>query len=431
MGDALMKTRGASLCCLLCVFSLAGRAEPPTPEGPITFHLRAIYEAKELKNSKLRYGEDRSNKIQTEPTLRLNVRGFKGEPISFFSELEFIQKRKRQTGSAPTTTDTLNFNQLWLRFDESLLPDTDLRLGRWLLRDEREWLIDENVDGVYARFGDRLKTEVGAGRINYWQRNLLDSDTRGDKTNLLMLFSRYKVDDYWRIGGYAFWQYNRATESGRQLNVGLRSYSPPRQAFSHWLDIGAVRGQKDEQKLRGYALDSGVTWTYQPLPLRPRLTLGYAWGSGDDDSGDGVSRRYRQTGQQGNETWLGGETKYKLYGDTLDPELSNMHIFTAGIGISPTGQTSLDFIYHYYRQHRLAALVKNSTELDPKYDRLTTKTLGSALDIVAGWRINPHVKLEASAAWFAPSSRFYSGSGRRSARASSASSWWLKAEVRF
>lgn len=416
---------GLVLLMLLCCAPAAGQDEP------ITLHLRAIYEAKELKNSKLRYGEERSNKIETEPTLRLSVRGFKNEPVSFFGELEFIQKRKRQTGSGGKTTDTLNFNQLWLRFDESLLPETDLRLGRWLLRDEREWLIDENVDGVRARFGDTLKTEVGAGRVNYWQRNLLDSATRGDKTNLLMLFSRYEPAPHWQVGGYAFWQYKRAAERQRQLNFGLRSYSPPRQPFSHWLDVSAVRGQKKQQTLRGYALDGGAIWTFETLPLQPRLILGYAWGSADKSGSDGVSRRYRQTGLQGNEAWLGGQAKYKLYGDTLDPELSNLHIFTFGSGFSLTSDVSLDFIYHYYRQHRLAALAEDSTELDPKYDRLTTKKLGSALDIIAGWRITPDTRLEASISWFAPSSRFYSGKKDSSPRASSASSWWLKAQMRF
>lgn len=421
-----MLPRGAlTLLALFCCFPAVGQEEA------LAFHLRAIYEAKELRNGKLRYGEDRRNKIETEPTLRLNVRGFKGEPVSFFSELEFIQKRKRQTGSGGETTDTLNFNQLWLRFDESLLPETDLRLGRWLLRDEREWLIDENVDGVLARFGDTLKMEAGAGRVNYWQRNLLDSATRGDKTTLLMLFSRYEIEPHWLVGGYAFWQYKRAAEAERQLNFGLRSYAPPRQPFSHWLDISAVRGHKDRQALRGYALDGGAILTFEEVLLRPRLMLGYAWGSSDKPDSGGASRRYRQSGLQGNETWSGGQSKYKLYGDTLDPELSNMHIFTAGVGLSLTSDVSLDLIYHYYRQHRLAELVENSTELEPKYDRLTTKKLGSALDIVAGWRITPTTRLEASAAWFAPSSRFYNGSKGDSPRAGSASSWWLKAQMRF
>lgn len=419
-----MRRRGVFVLSVLPLFFPAGAwAEP------VTFHWRAIYEAKTLNNSKLRYGDDRRNKIETEPTLRLHVRGFKDEPVSFFSELELIRKRKRQTGSGGQTTDTLNFNQLWLRFDDSLLPETDLRLGRWLLRDEREWLIDENVDGVHARFGDTLKTEVGAGRINYWQRNLLDSHTRGDKTMLLMLFSRYKINPQWRIGGYSFWQYNRAAKGDRQLNMGLRSWSP-QAPVSHWLDIGTVRGQKARQALRGYALDGGVTLTFKQIASRPRLTLGYAWGSGDRNNNN-VSRRYRQTGLQGNEARFGGLAKYKIYGDTLDPELSNIHILTAGVGVNIHEHLSLDVSGHYYRQDRLGEQTKNSTALDAKYDRLTTKKLGSALDIVVGWRATPHVRIEASAAWFAPSSRFYNGSGRRSKHASSASSWWLKAGIQF
>ncbi|EXU74357.1 alginate export family protein [Erwinia mallotivora] len=396
----------------------------------VSAHLRAIFEARQLRNSKLRYGDKKTNKIEVEPTLRLNVIGFRDRPLSFFSEIEFIQKKKRQTGSSTTTTDTLNFNQAWLQLDKSLVPGGRVRLGRWLLRDEREWLFDENIDGLYARIGDALETEVGLGRVNYWQRNLLDSSTRGDSTNLMTLLSRYEISDGWRVGGYLVWQHDRSSaKNQRQLNAGLRSWSPPRGPFNHWLEVGTVRGQQEQQDLGGYAVDAGATFRLETLPLQPRLTLGYAWGSGGGD--DSSSRRYRQTGLQGNEATQGGLVKYKIYGETLDPELTNIHILTAGAGVNLAKDLSADLIYHYYRQHSLAALVSNTTDLDAKYDRMTTKKLGSALDLVLGWRPHPQVRLEAIAGWFAPSSRFYSASGRNSPTASSASSWWMKAEVRF
>lgn len=401
----------------------------PLPEKALTVHLRTIVEATQLRNSKLRYGDKRTNKLELEPTARLSVRAFKGRPVSLFGELEFIQKKKRESGKEATTTDTLNFNQAWLQF--APIPDVDLRLGRWLLRDEREWLFDENIDGVYAKYDGKVETEFVAGQVNYWQRDLLDSSTRGDKTNILALIPRYDLSQHWLVGGYAVYQNGRSTKEDRQLNMGLRSWASPRQAFSHWLDISTVRGQKDRQQLRGYAVDSGATLRLKEVPLQPRFTLGYAWGSGDSDSDNRVSKRYRQTGLQGNEATFGGMAKFKIYGDTLAPELTNIHIITAGTGIDLGQQASLDVVYHYYRQHRLGALVDDTTALDAKYDRKTTKKLGSALDVIVGWRPHQRVRLEGGMAWFAPSSRFHAGSSRHSPRAGNASSWWLKAEVRF
>jgi len=400
--------------------------------APVDIRLLAILEAEEIKNTKLRYGKKKTNKIKVEPTLRLDVTAFKDHPVSFFGEMEFIQKKKRQTGSSTTTTDTLDFNQGGLQLNGLLMPDSTVRLGRWLLRDERQWLFDEDIDGVYARFGDEWQTELGAGRVNYWQRNLLDSSTRGDNNNLMTLLSQYKVSKRWRLGGYAVWQHDRsAAKNERQLNLGVRSWSSQRGAFSHWLEVGTVRGRQDDQSLRGYAVDSGATFRLVNVPLQPRFTLGYAWGSGDGNEDDGISKRYRQTGLQGNEASLGGLAKYNIYGAALDPELTNIHILTTGAGISMGKEVSLDLIYHYYRQDHLAELVDDTTELTAKYDRMTTKKLGSALDIVIGWRPHSRVRLEARAGWFAPSSRFHSGSSRHSARSSSASSWWMKAEIRF
>ncbi|WP_193323309.1 alginate export family protein [Erwinia endophytica] len=401
-------------------------------QTPVNIHLRAIFEAEEIKNTKLRYGEKRTNKIEIEPTLRLDMTVFQGKPLSFFGEMEFIQKKKRQTGGSTNNTDTLNFNQGGLQLNGLVIPGSTVRLGRWLLRDERRWLFDEDIDGVYARFGDKWLTEVGAGRVNYWQRNLLDSSTRGDNNNLMTLLSQYEVSKRGRLGGYVVWQHDRsAAKNDRQLNLGVRSWSSQRGALSHWLEVGTVRGRQDDQSLRGYAVDGGATFRLLKVPLQPRFTLGYAWGSGDSDDDDGVSKRYRQTGLQGNEATLGGLAKYNIYGAALDPELTNIHILTAGAGINVGKEVSLDLIYHYYRQDHLAALVEDTTELTAKYDRMTTKKLGSALDVVIGWRPYSQVRLEARAGWFAPSSRFHSGSSHRSARSSSASSWWMKAEIRF
>jgi hypothetical protein len=37
-------------------------------------------------------------------------------------------------------------------------------------------------------------------------------------------------------------------------------------------------------------------------------------------------------------------------GERLDPELSNLLIFTGGIGIRPTRRSSIDLVYHHYLQ---------------------------------------------------------------------------------
>ena len=63
-----------------------------------------------------------------------------------------------------------------------------------------------------------------------------------------------------------------------------------------------------------------------------------------------MDHAFRQTGIQDNNDKFGGVTSFKYYGELLEPELSNLHILTAGIGRRFGRRMSLDLIYHNYRQ---------------------------------------------------------------------------------
>jgi hypothetical protein len=77
---------------------------------------------------------------------------------------------------------------------------------------------------------------------------------------------------------------------------------------------------------------------------RPALTAAYAVGSGDDNPGHRVDGAFRQTGLQENEARWTGITRFKYYGELLDPELNNLTVVTVGLGLRPTKRSSLDHI---------------------------------------------------------------------------------------
>lgn len=90
-------------------------------------------------------------------------------------------------------------------------------------------------------------------------------------------------------------QNNVSDDSFRLGNFGLRSHNARDEHLQHWLDMGG-------------------TVIFPIENLKPRLTLGYAVGS----------ENYRQTGLQSNEAKFGGETKFKVYGETLNPNLADL-----------------------------------------------------------------------------------------------------------
>lgn len=416
-----------SLACF-CLWSATVAAEPL-----VEWSGRAIAEAEALRNTELRRGSKRINELAIEPTLRLNAHIRRDAALSGFVETELSREIERETGETPQKANKLSLNQAYV----TLKPDTAwaqtrVRLGRWQLRDEREWLFDENIDGLLLEATrGRWSVQALGGRVNHWQRDLLDSSTKGNPVNTTAVLARYRLDKDWQLGTYAVAQRDLRTDRDRLLHLGLRSHADPDKRLRHWLEVATVRGREDGQSLRGYALDAGGTYVFHKAALRPRLTLGYAWGSGDGNASDGQRRYYRQSGLQSNEADFGGLTKYQVYGVALNPELRNLHILTAGVGLNLAPQLTLDMVYHRYTQHHLATLTRRSTELNPDTDILSTRRLGSGLDVVLGWRPRRDIKLEAAVGWFDPSARFRNGSSAQAQQSSSAYAAWVELGLGF
>ncbi|MFC3396815.1 alginate export family protein [Brenneria rubrifaciens] len=398
----------------------------------ITAKPRLILEGQHQRNTDLRQGEKKDNATELEPALRLQLQLKKDAPVSGVAELEWIKKIERESREEKVETDKLELNQAYIKISDTIIPHTELRLGRWLIRDEREWLFDENLDGVHARInqGD-IEVDAIAGRVNHWQKDLFDSDTKQDPVNTGGILARYSLDKTWRLGIYGLLQRDITTDNDRQINTGIRSHAFPKKGLQHWFEFGVMHGREAGHRLRGYAVDAGGTYIFDRAALRPRITLGYAWGSGDDKQSDQIDKSYRQTGLHSNEARFGGIGKYKVYGNTFDPELSNIHILTGGIGINIAPEATLDLLYHDYRQDRLAALRDDTTEISPRNDRLSTKHLGSAVELMVGWRPRDNIEVESVLGWFMPSSRFRQDDSQSSDASKPAGYLSLKVEVGF
>ena len=173
-----------------------------------------------------------------------------------------------------------------------------------------------------------------------------------------------------------------------------------------------LRGKDETKKqFRGYAVDLGGTYRFPHLPYAPSITLGFAYGSGDGNPNDRRNREFRQTGLQSNEGRLAGIPKLKYYGEALDPELSNLQIFTLGVGFRPAPNVSVDLVYHRYKLNHLADTLRNSAltaEMNQDASR-PSKQVGDALDIVVGIRNLFGIRrlgLDLRAGWFFPGHAF-------------------------
>jgi len=158
----------------------------------------------------------------------------------------------------------------------------------------------------------------------------------------------------------------------------------------------------------GFAFDGRATWRTR-VPGRPAFTVGYAVGSGDAHRGRGTDHDFRQTGLQLDRDRFRGVDRFPYYGALLRPELSNLQVVTAAVGFRFLPDSSIELLYHVYRQVEPAPVVRGShLDIDPGGKHAD---IGQEWDAVLGLREWEHVDLQLIGALFRSGSAFGDRSG--------------------
>jgi alginate production protein len=293
-----------------------------------------------------------------------------------------------------------------------------IQVGRQRFEDEREWLYDEELDAIRLRYElGALAAELSVSR-NGLVRKDLASDADRDRINNYILHASYRFPREIELEGYVIVRDDRDADRRRLVFLGVRSRGEPVEDLDYWLELGYVGGRDGATRVRGWGVDLGFTYELQVGP-KPALTLGLALGSGDRDPDDGLDERFRQTGLQENEGDFGGSASFKYYGAVLEPELSNLAIFTVGLGVRPSEKFSLDLVYHYYLQPRASTRLSGALDAEPSGE---SRHLGHAVDVIAGFEeLWDRVDAKAVLGYFFPGAAFPGSDG----------AWFVGAEVQF
>jgi alginate production protein len=273
-------------------------------------------------------------------------------------------------------------------------PLLALQVGRQDFDEPREWLYDENLDGVRLRFA----TGRWRGEASVSTRFATISSRQRDRTNWILVVGR-EMKRLWLSEAYVIRQAHLRQTDDAPVWLGLRSHGRFRSGVRHWLELSALRGTRLGEQLDAYAWDAGLQLR---LLRRTRLTVtvGWAYGSGGPNPGD----HYEQTGFQDNNDKFGGVASFKYYGELLDPELSNLSIETIGMGMRPTKRSSVDFVIHRYRQpHPQQRLFHTNLETQP---RGGSREVGHEWDLIVAFEEIPNLDIEYVLARFEPGSGF-------------------------
>ena len=372
------------------------------------------------------------------------------ERIYFFTEIKAkYESELRHTGSDPSADKSIERGPMWVFMDRLGGTGLGLQLGRQNLRETREWWWDADLDTArlyydVGPFHSELAVGQELARVSSLQRNI---DPEQKRVARLMAMGSWLWASKQAFEVYALRQQDRSrteTEGARLDEIdedpsdarltwlGLRALGDRSLGkygeLIYWADVAWVRGRestlrfetddngvstidkRQDVKVRGTAFDLGVSWR-TPLPWRPAFTLGYAQASGDDSLDDGVDSAFRQTGLHNNKWRFFGVNRFRYYGELLRPELSNLTVVTAAVGFQFLKNSSVELLYHSYRQTRAADFMR-----DVRIDADLTgesRAVGQEFDLVFGFREWARVDLSLALATFKAGSAYGSLAGKR------------------
>ncbi len=274
-----------------------------------------------------------------------------------------------------------------------------MRLGRQRVKDPREWMIDDTLDGLRVllrrpdyQFQGALLRERG------FTKDLLnDNDEKKGSDNLWLRLEAPATAEF-RHAVFLMLQRDRERdEQAAWLGIDMQGAW---EDLDYWFQGAVVHGDHRGKTLKGYGFDVGGVYR---LRKRPRVyaIAGFAFGSGNRND---VDLGFRQTDLQDNTAKLGGVVRMAYYGELFDPELGNLAIATLGIGMRPVRKASLNLVWHHYRQHHpLDELRESDLDTEPNGE---SRNIGSEIDLVFGYRVRGRFKLEAVLGRFLPGSAF-------------------------
>jgi alginate production protein len=281
-----------------------------------------------------------------------------------------------------------------------------LQVGRQNFDEPREFLFDEYLDAV---------------RVYYWGLNPLVLDVAvihavaplEEKFRTWTDFfamARWLTGEKSHLGAYMLARADSDETRNREpIWWGVRYVGEAAPFLLPWFDASISRGQDKGKSVRAWAVDLGGTIRYPQARLQPSLTVGYAVASGDPIDSDDIDHTFRQTGYQDNAARIGGVGSFNYYGTVLGPELSNLHVWTMGVGARPFRRSSVDVVYHVYRQDELDDELRGSDLVDPPArPNGVSDDIGWALDVVlAPPRLWDRVYLRWTLGYFQPGEAFY------------------------
>ena len=343
------------------------------------------------------------------------------------------------TGETLQAEEFLQLRQAWFSYDlDEQIENTSIKVGRQRIREGYGIWWNNDQDAITAKYDTtQFQGFAGIGQ-NLYSYNTADDEFRGSEKERFRAFAEgswmtpfqckldlramYENDHSGTPDvGTNLTRDERDDEDGQLFWVGARienqknEGSKDKPFLAYRADVIGVTGQiedittvsgegtsrtvsgSNDVDVSGWAFDGQVDYEMNHLPLKPVVTLGYAYGSGDDDNGeDGKSNGFIQSDLHSNTSYdLGSSRPIHNYGEAFRPDLSNLHIIKAGGTLNITDNSDVSLVYRKYR------LADEGSQLRSSRARQSvngdSKDVGQGVDFVFNSNIAKELKIDVPA----------------------------------
>ncbi len=286
------------------------------------------------------------------------------------------------------------------------------KIGRMTFRDKQSWWYDNELDAVKLFHKETLFSwDLSfAGRLSDERANAGDQRVSLEGTKNIIGHIDYHY--YYQHHFEAFGMYedngedknplgvvvdfdNRISEFRKLSWIGARVSGEFDKKYSYWGNIAYVDG--DTQSL-GFTANadgfpqvtsvsnisvSGVGLDFGGIYRTADYGFGFSYAYGQGSNGEGSSQDlYIQPNNSNNKGNILGTTRYRYYGEMLDPQLSNIQILSLFAGITVFENTYLEFNYHKYIQNTASTQLRSSNLFIQTNGE--DKDIGQEIDVIWG-----------------------------------------------
>jgi len=296
-------------------------------------------------------------------------------------------------------------------------PSLSIHVGRQTFRDNNAWNYDTELDAVRLDFNRTLLQWQLAYGGRFFSYRLGDDEysLNIDDSRFLLAELKYQWHYKHYIGVYGLNERNSVAEdqTGRHFNAneiiqprsrlnwfGVQAYGEHvsrRNVFEYSGALAMLSG--DTQRLsvsrlpdndryitsyenqtvkNGIAIDIKFIWRN----TGQGFSLGFNYAAANGDGTGNSLSQYNQSSIASNKKRVLGTTRYRYYGEALNPKLSNLHILTLTAGYPLSPFFWFESAYHHYRQDRMLPYIEaSSPSLAPNGQ---SSDIGQGLDFIFG-----------------------------------------------